>query len=227
MVNRSARPRDPGRWATWSVIRLSDSPLSFLENAISDVGRWTWWTGDLTKSIQLEFSGVQLWFPPMTDGQPPSGQVALRFRSPTLVTFMARSDDPDLNTDSWPARFQNDEIGGFTVGYDEFTMSDAELAFSMISDATHRIQMVGQSPHNTAFANNTSWIAFWAGPVRIVVAAAEMEIVSHHGFIRLDEVEAISGKWWEYWREYWDKKDSATPLPQDYACEVTIPAGPD
>jgi hypothetical protein len=54
-----------------------------------------------------------------------------------------------------------------------------------------------------------------------------MEILSHHGRLRLDEVGAVSRQWWEYWRRYWDQKEMGDPLPLDYACEVTIPAGPE
>lgn len=206
---------------------MSDSPLAILERAISDVGRWSWWTGDPTKEIQLEFSGVQLWFPPTADGHPPSGQVALRFKTPSLVVFLSRSDDTELCNDSWPARFHSDEIGGFSVSYDHFTMTDANLALSLIAEATHKIKMIGQLPQNIDFATGAAWIAFSAGPVGIVVAGTEMEIVSHHGSVQLDEIETINGKWWEYWREYWNRKDSSAPLPTDYACEVTIPAGSD
>jgi hypothetical protein len=140
---------------------------------------------------------------------------------------MSRSDDPALSSDSWPARFQADEIGGFTVGYDEFTLTDPETAWSLTGNATHTIQLAGEPPRKTDFDDRNAWIAFWAGPVGMVVVATAMEIVSHHGPVRLDEVEAISGRWWEYWREYWGRKDSEAPLPRDYACEVTIPTGPE
>ena len=204
---------------------MSDSPMAILERAISDVGHWSWWTGEPTKSIQLEFSGVQLWFPPMAEGQPPSGKVALRFRSPSHVLFMSRTSDPSLNCDDWPTRFKGDEIGSFSVGYDTFTLTDAQMASSLIATLTHGIQMIGKPPQKTDFEGSNAWIVLWAGPVGIVVVAKEMEIFSHHGSVSFDEVETASEKWWEYWREYWNKKDSDTPLPRDYACEVTIPAG--
>jgi len=206
---------------------VSDSPLAILERAISDVGQWTWWTGDPTDAVQLELGGVQLWFPPIEAGQPPSGQVALRFRKPHVILFMSRSDDPALSSDDWPARFQADELGAFTVGYDEFTLTDAEAAWSLIGNATHTVQLLGERPRKADLDAGNAWIVFWAGPIGMVVVATEMEIVSHHGHVPFDEIERISETWWEYWREYWDKKDSDAPLPRDYACEVTIPAGPE
>ena len=204
---------------------MSDSPLTILESAISDVGCWSWWSGDPTSSIQLEFSGVQLWFPPAVEGGPPSGQVALRFIKPSVAVFVSRTDDSELCSDNWPTRFQADEIGGFTVGYDTFTMTDAEMATSMIAEATHKIALIGELPQCVASVSGQPWIAFWAGPVGAFIVATELDVISHQGSIRLAEIEAISGKWWEYWRDYWNKKDSPTPLPRDYACEVTIPLG--
>lgn len=49
--------------------------------------------------------------------------------------------------------------------------------------------------------------------------------MSHDGELSLDDVENRKDKWWDYWKEYWEKRDSENPLPKDYACEVTIPAG--
>lgn len=204
---------------------MSDSPLKVLERAISDVGQWTWWTGDPTGEVQLEFAGVQLWFAPLDAGQPPSGQVALRFLKPTAVLFISRSDDPALNNHDWPARFQADELGAFTIGYDEFSLTDRATAMSLIGNATHVIELVGERPRETEFDDKNAWIAFWAGPIGVAVIASKMEIVSHHGPVGLEEIDGLSEQWWEYWREYWDKVDSDSPLPRDYACEVTIPAG--
>jgi hypothetical protein len=206
---------------------VSHSPLAILERAISDVGQWTWWTGDPANAVQLEFGGVQLWFAPIEQGQPPSGLVALRFPTPKAVVFMSRSDDPVLNSHDWPTRFQADELGAFTVGYDEFTLTDAEAAWSFMEDAKHTIDLVGVRPQKTDFDDRNAWISFWAGPIGMVVVATEMEIVTHHGIVGIEEIERLSERWWEYWREYWDKKDSDSPLAYDYACEVTIPAGPE
>jgi hypothetical protein len=206
---------------------MSHSPLEILEQALTDVGAWSWWTGDASTSIQLEFSGVQLWFPPLDSNKPPSGQVALRFVSPTSVLFFSYSNDRTFLNDSWPTQFQADELGPFSLGYDQFTMTDKELASSIVRDATHRIQYFGVAPDETDFVSENAWIAFRAGPVGCVVVADELKIASHHGQVALHEIEGISQRWWEYWRQYWSRKDSDNPLPRDYACEVTIPLGPD
>jgi hypothetical protein len=32
-------------------------------------------------------------------------------------------------------------------------------------------------------------------------------------------------KWWKYWEEYWRRKDTDNPMPDDPECEARIPAG--
>lgn len=30
-------------------------------------------------------------------------------------------------------------------------------------------------------------------------------------------------QWWEYWKDYWQKRGTKDAYKEDYACEVTIP----
>ena len=30
-------------------------------------------------------------------------------------------------------------------------------------------------------------------------------------------------QWWDYWKDYYDKRDTEEAYEKDYACEVTIP----
>jgi len=40
-----------------------------------------------------------------------------------------------------------------------------------------------------------------------------------------EELETANEKWWAYWQEYWKRRESSSPLPRDYGCQGTIPAG--
>jgi hypothetical protein len=53
-----------------------------------------------------------------------------------------------------------------------------------------------------------------------------MEVDNFQGTVEPERVVTSNKEWWEYWRRYWDAKDSESPLAHDYACDVTIPAGP-
>ena len=50
-----------------------------------------------------------------------------------------------------------------------------------------------------------------------------MEIVGKKGKYSEEEIEPLSRKWWEYWKDYWLLRGTPDALPEDYACEVTIP----
>jgi hypothetical protein len=60
--------------------------------------------------------------------------------------------------------------------------------------------------------------------VGIVIVADKMKIVSHSGEIELSKIPELHQKWWDYWKKYWEVKDSNSPLPYDPLCEITIPA---
>ena len=38
-----------------------------------------------------------------------------------------------------------------------------------------------------------------------------------------EEIEPLSRKWWEYWKDYWCLRGTRDASPKDFACEVTIP----
>jgi hypothetical protein len=196
--------------------------LSILESAISDVGHWIWWTANLPSIFQVEFSGVQLWNPPSGEGKPPSGQIALGFRKPRLVYFLTFSKA--LSQD-WPDQLQRDELKPFNVDHEEFTLTSAELCGQLVARATAIRALVGEPGRSSLPAVGEAFLGFAAGPVGLVAAAESLGVFNHLGELSQQAVLDSSRTWWDYWREYWRRKDTAEPMPQDYACEVTIPAG--
>ena len=38
-----------------------------------------------------------------------------------------------------------------------------------------------------------------------------------------EDIKRLSKKWWDYWKDYYDKRDTEEAYEKDYACEVTIP----
>jgi hypothetical protein len=55
------------------------------------------------------------------------------------------------------------------------------------------------------------------------VRARKMSVLAHSGELTAEQVVESNQAWWGYWRECWRRKDSGSPMPEDYACEVTIP----
>jgi hypothetical protein len=187
--------------------------LDILADAISDVGRWRWWVAELPQLFQLEFSGTQLWTPPLKEGAPPCGQLALRFIEPVAVCFLSFAEMPD----DWPAQMHADQLEPFNVDDDAFRFDDAALAAELLAAGKK------QTLHGDPAALAPHCLAFRAGAVGCVVSAREIRLVSHQGELPLDEVHDRSTRWWSYWREYWARRGGDQPLPEDYACEVTIP----
>jgi hypothetical protein len=200
--------------------------LKILEDSIKDVGYWSWWTGDPASAIQIEFGGTQLWSKPLAEGKPPNSQIALRFAEPTFVAFLSRAgEEADPPPTAWPDLMQTDQLGNVGVDEDEFTFTDPGRLNTFFAHASHADVRVGDSSVLAAIPNDAMFAGFWAGSIGIIVVAARMKVVNHEGEIPLDRIAGMHNRWWEYWKEYWKSKDTDTPMPRDYACEVTIPIG--
>ncbi len=196
--------------------------LPSLESAITDVGSWTWWTANLPATFQVEFSGTQLWNPPTGKGQPPSSLIALRFRKPRLVYFLTLVEGV---TDAWPDQLQRDELKPPRVGHEAFTLTEAELCGRFVEKSVSVRALVGKPGTTPLPAPGEAFLGFLAGPFGLVVAAESMGVFNHQGELDEQAVLASHREWWAYWREYWRRKDTSDPMPLNYACEVTIPAG--
>lgn len=201
-----------------------DDYLSALESAISDIGYWSWWTGNLPSTFQVEFGAVQFWSPPRTEGQPPSNQIALCFRKPRLVYFLTFEEGL---TNDWPDQLHRDELEPPSVDHEAFTLTDSEICRQLVDKSVAIRALVGEPGNTRLPIAGESFLGFEAGPFGLVVAAESFGVFNHQGELDSAAVTAGIRKWWEYWREYWRRKDTADPMPRDYACEVTIPAAPD
>ena len=118
-----------------------------------------------------------------------------------------------------------DEIDYFNLDSEAFTFTDAKIIGELI-EKTAKVQVLhGTAPNEIGWANAPIKLGFRAWSVGLVIAAEHMTLLTFEGDFGLHEVEGKCQKWWEYWTEYWRVKDTADELPEDYACEVTIPAG--
>lgn len=197
------------------------SPLAILETAISDVGYWRWWTSNLPDAIQLEFGGTQLFFPPAEPDQVTSGLLAVRLRKPSILLFLT-GNSAGLPED-WPEAMARDEYDPFTVEHDRLTFTSHDEAAKYVADAASIKPLVGilsDLPRH----RDKALLAFRAGPVGFVGTAESIALFNMQGEVDLAAVPDLHSKWWDYWEEYWARKDSPNPMPKDYACEVTIPA---
>lgn len=194
-----------------------------LEDAISDVGNWRWWTADLPHTLQVEFGMVQLWSPPVEAGEKPSGLIALRFRRPLCVHFVtAREGSQELAPD-WPELLHADALEPFNLSPGDVSFADDALLREMLATAGRVETIFGPGPDASAIVAAPRWFALRSGAAGLVVAAEEVVAVSHEGECSPDEVLEKNRRWWSYWKDYWARREKANALPYDPACEVTIP----
>ncbi|TDR20474.1 hypothetical protein [Marinicella litoralis] len=198
---------------------MNHDALKILEDAISDVGYWRYWFSE-KEMFQIEFGGTQLHNSPQEENSPPSGILALRFVKPSSVVAIVRGEEEDFE---WFDKLSKDEIEPFTVSYEEFTLTDSSLAQEIIQGAKKKKEIScsnEQLPKKGGF-----YLAFWSGDVGMAIHAEHVQALSHDGELSPELIKEKNSKWWTYWREYWDRRDTDAAMPQDYACEVTIPAG--
>ncbi len=198
--------------------------LETLETAISDVGYWRWWISDLPDRFHVEFGGVQLWFPARSPQEPPASVIALRFLRPLFIHFL---QDPAYPHDSgfipdWHHAIHEDRCEPFTISNGEFTLTSRKLFQQLLTTMD-----VASSPlpGEARLSVGPAFLAFRAGPVGLTVIAHSMQVHCAYGELTAEAVLSAHDKWWDYWREYWQRKRTSYPLPHDYACEVTIPTG--
>lgn len=197
-------------------------PLDILATAIADCGYFRWWVQPRPDIILLEFGGVQLLRLEGDGTRPPPSTFGLRFETLSMALF---ASDGGVS-DDWPMRLQQDQLDPPTVEFDSLSFSDSGACTSVL-ELPRRSLLVGAGEVDAValFEKASARIAFLAGPVGVVVCGDRLRLVSHAGEHSLEEVAGMHARWWEYWERYWSVRDTVAPLPRDYACEVSIPAG--
>ena len=194
--------------------------LPILEEAITDVGYWRWWAEALPDVLQVEFGGAQLHFPSSSPESPPNSVVALRFHQPTLVAFLTAANAESV-TLGWRLKLHNDQIEPFSISHELFTLTSEQVLQGVVCGCS--VEYVVGSELIQASVTSQVLLAFRAQEVGLVVRAQRLSVLAGPGELSPNQVAKAAGDWWEYWREYWNRRDSSTPMPKDYACEVTIP----
>lgn len=197
--------------------------LITLEDAITDVGYWRWWIADLPSAFQLEFGGTQLWNPPAAKGEPPSGVIALRFDLPTLAVFLTARARKAAAPLDWPTALQQETIDCLGLAPGDLTLTSTERFADLVRDMEVQQCLTGSFPPSPTQLQSSAFLALRSGDLGVAVIAAGMSVRNRSGTLSPDRILEANRRWWEYWREYWQRKDGPDPMPVDYGCEVTIP----
>ncbi|MBR2727510.1 MAG: hypothetical protein IKD71_06435 [Solobacterium sp.] len=191
--------------------------LNILADAVSDVGSWwCWYVGD--DLLQLEFCDVQLYDETKAEKETHTTDVlAVRFHGHVFAVFL-----DDLNDRNWHERFRDDDSILYPVDAYDMAFDDHKKAESLLNDYRNRVPVKGFKGAETLAAAEHILCAR-CDKAGFIVGGDEIEIVGEKGKYLEEEIEPLSRKWWEYWKDYWRSRGTRDALPEDYACEVTIP----
>ena len=191
--------------------------LNILADAISDVGSWwCWHAGD--DMLQLEFCDVQLYDETKADKETHTTDVlAVRFVGNVFAVFL-----DDLYDKNWHERFHDDDSILYPVDTYDMAFDDNKEAESLLNDYRNLVPIKDFKGAET-LVNAKHILCARCDEVGFIVGGNKIEIAGKKGKYSEEEIEPLSKKWWEYWKEYWRLRGTRDALPKDYACEVTIP----
>ena len=191
--------------------------LNILADAISDVGSWwCWHVGD--DMLQLEFCDVQLYDETTAEKEMHTTDVlAVRFFGHVFAVFL-----DNLNDENWYGRFRDDDSILYPVDAYAMAFDDNKEAESLLNDYRNRTSVKNFNGAET-LATIKHILCARCDKVGFIVGGDVIEIVGKKGKYTEAEIEPLSSKWWEYWKDYWRLRGTRDALPKDFACEVTIP----
>ena len=190
--------------------------LNILADAISDVGSWWCWYVD-DDMLQLEFCDVQLYDETKAEKETHTTDVlAVRFFDHIFAVFL-----DDLNDINWHEHFRDDDSILYPVDTYDMAFDDHEKAVLLLNDYRNLVTVKGFKGAETLAAAKHILYAR-CDEVGLIVGGDKIEIAGEKGQYTEEEIELLSRKWWDYWKDYWRLKGTRDALPKDYACEVTF-----
>jgi len=198
---------------------MSAETDKILTQVISDVGFWQWWDGQ-EGDFMVEFGGVLLYDESKKGKKARSSLIALCFYGDSFIIFL---DNLDTGT-SWYIDLHEDNMEPLTLDHDGFRLNDKEYALKLLNDFSRR-QGVFDSKEEAvkAITDSSEIIAATAGDYGFIIGGNTKTVFGRKGEYSDEDIVRLSKKWWEYWEDYWNKRDTKDAYETDYACEVTIP----
>ena len=199
---------------------MNKKALDILADAISDAGAWQWWHKE-DDMLQLEFCDVQLYDASKSGKEPHTTDViAIRFIGNVFAVFL--DDLDEVEAKPWYERFYDDEIPAFECDGYELEFNNPEYAQKVYDEYGNHTPITPFDGVDT-LRGAKYLIAAKCGDTGVIAGGDRIQVVSKTAAILEEDIEPLSRKWWEYWKEYWRLRGTKDALPKDQACEVTIP----
>lgn len=196
---------------------MNKNTLNILSDAISEVGSWHWWHLK-DGMVQMQFCDVLLYDETKASTEPRTTDVlAVRFYGHSFAVFLDNLDD-----DSWYLQLRDDDSVLYPVDTYELAFGDTKEAESLLNNYTHTTRI--KDFFGLEMLTTTKHLMYArCGDVGFIVGGDEITVVGRNRRYTEEEIETASRKWWDYWKEYWKLRGTKNALPNDYACEITIP----
>ena len=200
---------------------MDTSTLNILADAISDIGSWWWWHAE-DDMIQVEFRDVLLYDEAKPKQEAKTTDVlAVRFFGHAFAVFLDNLDD-----DGWHERFRDDDAILYDIDAYDLAFDDAEEAATLLNDYRNRVPVKDFDGLQT-LSTAKHLLCARCGDVGFIVGGDELEIAGQKEKYTDEDIESAAEKWWAYWKTYWKLRSTKEALPEDWACEVTIPVDSD
>ena len=146
--------------------------------------------------------------------------IAIRFFGNVFAVFL---DDLDENEEKpWYERLHDDEIPAFECDGYEMEFDSLEYAKKVYDGYRNRTPITHFDGIDT-LAGTKHLIAARCGDAGFIAGGDLIKVVTNNSSISEEEIEPLSRKWWDYWKDYWRLRGTKDALQKDWACEVTIP----
>lgn len=196
---------------------MNINTLNILADAISEVGSWHWWVikDDM---VQVQFCDILLYDETKSEKEPHTTDVlAVRFYGHAFAVFL-----DNLDEDDWYVRLYDDDSDIYPVDTYDLVFDDIKTAGLLLDDYKNTIPIKDfDGPETLSAAKHL--LCARCDNVGFIVGGDEIKVVGKNGKYTEEEIEAASGKWWDYWKDYWKLRGTKDAYEKDYACEITIP----
>ena len=117
-----------------------------------------------------------------------------------------------------------DMIDPFTLDPDGFIFDDKEYALDIMMRFNKRHgPFSSKDEAKETIMNSKSILVATCGDYGFIIGGDVCKVYGASGDISEEDIKRLSKKWWDYWKDYYDKRDTEEAYEKDYACEVTIP----
>ena len=197
---------------------MTKESKEILTKAISDCGYWQWWD-EVEDDYMVEFGGVLMYDDTKEGNQARSSVMAIGFFGNAFLIFL---DNEDMT--EWYNQLHNDEIDPFTMDPDGFVFDDKAYASEILrkySKSHGGFSSASEAKEEILNAKNI--LAATCGDYGFIIGGDVCKVFGAKDGYSDDDIRILSKKWWDYWRDYWEKRNTEEAYELDYACEVTIP----